>query len=37
MIPAELYQAVMELALEDGRDRATVNEAPTRVLDSRKG
>jgi len=36
-IPAELYRAVMELAPEDRRDRATVNEAVGRVLDSRKG
>ena len=31
-IPAELYQAVMELAPEDRRDRAAVNQAAARVL-----
>jgi hypothetical protein len=31
-IPAELHRAVMELAPEDRRDRATVNQAAARVL-----
>jgi hypothetical protein len=32
-IAAELYRAVMELAPEDRRDRAAVNQAAARVLD----
>jgi hypothetical protein len=36
-IPAELYRAVIGLAPDDRRNRATVNEAAARVLDSRKG
>ena len=30
-IPAELHRAVMELAPDDGRDRAKVNEAAARA------
>jgi hypothetical protein len=30
-IPAELHRAVMELAPEDRRDRAAVNQAAARV------
>jgi hypothetical protein len=32
-IPAELHRAVMELAPEDRRDRAAVNQAAARILD----
>jgi hypothetical protein len=32
-LPAELHRAVMELAPEDRRDRAAVNQAAARVLD----
>jgi hypothetical protein len=32
MIPVELHQAVMELAPQDRRDRAAVNQAATRVV-----
>jgi hypothetical protein len=32
-IPAELHRAVMELAPEDRRDRAAVNQAAARVPD----
>jgi hypothetical protein len=32
-IPAELHRAVMELAPDDRRDRATVNQAAARVPD----
>ncbi|WP_338702084.1 hypothetical protein V5279_46070 (plasmid) [Bradyrhizobium sp. 26S5] len=35
-IPAELYQAVMELAPEDRRDRAVVNQAAAHVRDSER-
>jgi hypothetical protein len=31
-IPAELHRAVMELAPDDRRDRAAVNQAAARVL-----
>ena len=31
-IPAEVHRAVMELAPEDRRDRAAVNQAAARVL-----
>ncbi|MCP1912484.1 hypothetical protein J2R96_004964 [Bradyrhizobium elkanii] len=36
MIPAELYQAVMELAPDDRRDRTAVNQAAASILDPRK-
>jgi hypothetical protein len=32
-IPAELHRAVMELAPEDRRDRAAVNQAAAHILD----
>lgn len=32
-IPVELYQAVMELAPDDRRDRGAVNQAAARVLE----
>lgn len=32
-ISAELHRAIMELAPEDRRDRAAVNQAAARVLD----
>jgi hypothetical protein len=32
-VPAELHWAVMELALEDRRDREKVNEAAARIAD----
>jgi uncharacterized phage protein gp47/JayE len=35
-IPAELYQAVIELAPDDRRDRAAVNQAAARVLDQKR-
>jgi hypothetical protein len=35
-IPAELHRAVMELAPEKRRDRAAVNQAAARVLDSER-
>ncbi|UVO36011.1 hypothetical protein KUL72_32820 [Bradyrhizobium arachidis] len=35
-IPAELHQAVMELAPEDRRDRTAVNQAAARISDSER-
>jgi len=35
-IPVELYQAVMELAPDDRRDRGAVNQAATRVLEQER-
>lgn len=32
-IPVELHRAVMELAPEDRRDRAAVNQAAARIAD----
>ncbi|MGY4498334.1 hypothetical protein ACVWYH_002265 [Bradyrhizobium sp. GM24.11] len=34
-IPAELHQAVMELAPEERGDRAAVNQAAARLLDGK--
>jgi hypothetical protein len=35
-IPAELHRAVMELAPETRRDRAAVNQAAARVLNTER-
>ena len=35
-IPAELHQAVMELAPEDRRDRTAVNQAAARISESER-
>src|SRR4051812_12849208 len=35
-IPAELHRAVMQLAPEDRRDRAAVNQAAARILDPKR-